>query len=160
VITLKRWHLALLALVATAVVALPAGAGQKERIGERINLVAGTPATFPANQPFHIAHGWLQIPDRSDYNAVGKTDFTLEVDGPLVDADFIERASEDERLRRTWVHNFPEGLPAGTHTFTARWLGTCQSLVDSNVYFGTCTKPTERVATAASPLTRTIEFTP
>jgi hypothetical protein len=33
----------------------------------------------------------------------------------------------------------------GTHTFTGRWVGPCQSLVDFDLYGGECAKPNDVV---------------
>jgi hypothetical protein len=158
-IPMKCRYIALLAVLATAVIALPAAAAEKERIGARLALFPAAPATFAANQPFHIAHGWLVTPDSAGQNAIGKYDFVLEVDGRSIDPDFVERVSTDGQLRRSWVFNFPAGLPAGTHTFAAAWSGPCQGLVDSGLHTGTCANPTELVV-AGAPLWQAVEFTP
>ncbi len=155
---MKRWTMVLVALAAAWVLALPAAAAKKERMGERLFLFPSAPATFAANQPFHIAHGWILVPDWSDHDAVGKRYFTLEIDGRPVEPSFVERSSNGETLARSWVYNFPAGLPAGTYTFTATWSGACRSLAESGLYSGTCSKP-NAVVVAIAPLTRTIQFT-
>jgi peptide/nickel transport system substrate-binding protein len=155
----KRYIVIVLAGAAVLVAGAPASAEPHERIGERINLLLGTPTTFPADQPFHIVHGWLLTSENSHYDANGKFSFALEVDGEPVEPDFVERTSEDGRLSRFWVFNFPGGLPAGTQSFTGRWIGPCQELVDFGYDVGgACENPTElRVANGA--LTRWVEFT-
>ena len=157
-IQMKCRYIALLAILAAVIIALPAAAAEKQRIGARLVLFPTAPATFTANQPFHIAHGWLITPDLAGQNAVGKYDFALEVDGQLVEPDFVERESTDGQLRRSWVNNFPAGLPAGTHVFTATWSGPCQGPVDSGLHTGTCAKPTEVVVLA--PLWQAVDFMP
>ena len=151
------------ALVLTCLVAaIPATAGQKQRAGDRINVLLGTPTTFPADRPFHVAHGWTLNPDSTDHDAIGRYGFRLEVDGRPVGADFVERAAVGDQLTRLWVHNVPSGLPAGTHSFTGYWLGPCQRLVESGYTpypDPTCERPTE-VKIANGPLTRWVEFTP
>ena len=103
-------------LVATA----PATANSKPTTGQRINLFAPPePATFPANTPFYIEHGYI-----CDLNDVGciKTQisalstFSLYVDGVLqrstVDVDVANGT-----ISKRYLTNFPAGLPAGVHTF-------------------------------------------
>src|SRR5918994_4760376 len=113
---------ALLATVAALVtVGAASGAAQsKERVGERINVHLGSPAQFPAGDPFHIAHGWGGIATGlSDYEAVGKWTFVLEVDGVLRQPDFVDRTvtpgsgGAPDLHGVAVVHNFPDGL-AGT----------------------------------------------
>jgi hypothetical protein len=132
---------ALLATVAALVtVGAASGAAQsKERVGERINVHLGSPAQFPAGDPFHIAHGWGGIATGlSDYEAVGKWTFVLEVDGVLRQPDFVDRTvtpgsgGAPDLHGVAVVHNFPDGL-AGTHTFVGRWIGPCQSLLESGM---------------------------
>jgi F5/8 type C domain len=156
---MKRYVATVLAGTALLVAGAPAAAGQHERIGQRINVLLGTPTTFPAEQPFHVVHGWVDAVSSTDYDAFGRYSFTLEVDGNPVELDFVERISDDGVLSRFWVFNFPGGLPAGPHTFTGRWWGPCQRLVDSGYDVGgPCTNPTE-LRVANGPLTRQVEFT-
>jgi hypothetical protein len=142
------------------VAAVPAAADPNEPLGERINVLLGAPTTYPANQPFHVAHGWTLGSDDGDHDAIGKFSFTLDVDGQPVEADFVERSVRDDGLlARSWVFNFPAGLPAGIHALTGRWWGPCQGVVDAGYtpLGGPCTKPTEpRVATG--PLTHFVTF--
>jgi hypothetical protein len=117
---MTRYLVAMLAATGLLVAGAPAAAGPHERIGERLNLFVGTPATFSAGQPFHVAHGWVGgVGDSTDHDAFGKHSFTLDLDGTSVDATFVERfVAEDGTLSRWWVFNFPAGLPVGTHVFT------------------------------------------
>lgn len=137
---------------------IPAAAKTKERVGEPFRLLAGIPTIFPEGEPFHIAHGWVQIP--SDSDAVGKWDFELEVDSVPRREDFVQRtvvSGDPDLLNRVWVSNFPEGM-MGTHTFTGHWLGPCQELVDGGVIPGPCEKPNEKVEALTRSLT--VTFTP
>lgn len=161
---MKRLFVVLVPVVAAAVLALPAAAGQES--GSRLVLFPTAPATFTADEPFYVMHGWGFIPPGVEGTAPwlapaeGKLDFTLTVDGQVVEPDFLKVwRGEDEILWRMPVYNFPTGLPAGVHTFTGTWLGPCESMVSSGFYSGLCTNLTE-VVVAVAPLARTIEFTP
>ena len=147
-----RGTLSILAMSAMMIVTLTvvpgASAKQKERVGDRVSVLADRYQTFPAGQPFHIAHGLAVAPDWSDYDAIGKWGFSLTIDGAEREADYVERSPflspEGFLLSRIFVHNFPEGM-TGTHTFTGRWFGPCQSLVDAGSGPSVCDKPTETV---------------
>ena len=143
-----------LTLVLIAVVAMPAAAKSKEPVGDRINVVNGTPTTFAAGAPFHVIHAW-QVATNTD--GFGKFDFTLEVDGTLRKHDFVIRevtSGNPDLLARFWVFNFPSGL-SGTHTFVGRFLGPCQPLVDFGYIAGPCSSPT----TVTEALNRTLTVT-
>ena len=93
--TAKRIAPLLLVVLATALAALiaaaaaPSAAPHQQRVGERVNVFLGSPTHFPAGEPFHVAHGWGGIAsDSSDYEAVGKYTFVLEVDGVVRKPDF------------------------------------------------------------------------
>lgn len=109
-------------LIVLLLAASPVLAADRVRVGEQIDVFAGTPDVFPANEPFHIAHGWGNI-------APVPMGFILEVDGIEVQYDFIEKTVLNENpllINIIWVHNFPEGM-SGTHTFTGHWLLNCYS---------------------------------
>lgn len=116
-------------LISLFVLAIPVAAETEEPVGERINVFLRTPKTFPADTPFHIRHGyWLWPPYDS---ANGLWDFDLEVDGVYQKEDYVDRwvdpyHGETPDIYRHWVHNFPEGLPAGKHTFVGRWYAPCK----------------------------------
>lgn len=155
-----------LAALLGALVAATAGtaADSKQRVGDRVSLLGGRHQTFPAGAPFHVAHGWGLVPDRTDADALGKAGFSLELDGSQRRADFVDKHHETSPalgllLWRAWVHNFPDGL-TGTHTFTGRWFGACERLVEGGYYTGTCTKPTATEVTSFSPVTATVAFFP
>jgi len=159
--------LSVLALAGMLVFAISAAAVPKEPIGPRIDVFLGTPTTFPANQPFHVRHGWLlplpplDEPQLNHFQAVGKNGFRLELDGQTVEPDFIDRyVSDDDVLRQTWVHNFPNGLSAGTHTFRGYFTAACEGLVTAGYLPGPCTQQNEIMLAGGAPVTLTVQFTP
>jgi len=147
-------------LGALSIALLTAASQTHERVGQRIGLLGAPPATFPANEPFHIAHGWVPIvPKDGPPIAVGLYDFDLEVDGVFRPHDFVDRFDFDESNPEPefvwlWVHNFPEGM-TGTHTFTGHWFSPCQEAVDRGDYPGPCAHPNDVVEV----LTATAEVT-
>ncbi|HLF72783.1 MAG TPA: hypothetical protein VI524_00425 [Anaerolineales bacterium] len=151
---MKKILFSILLVLSLLAVATPTAAARKVRVGTRFNLVAGTPTTFTAGAPFHIAHGWIEA---SDDDAIGIFEFQLEVDNVLQTADFVERSAESgnpDVLTRVWVFNFPNGM-TGTHTFTGHWLGPCQTLVDHGLFTGPCSTPNEKVEAFSRTLTVT-----
>lgn len=151
---MKKILFSMLLVLSLLAVATPAAAAQKVRVGTRFNLVGGTPTAFTAAAPFHIAHGWLEP---SDVDAIGIFEFQLEVDNVVQTADFVERSAESgtpDQLSRVWVFNFPSGM-TGTHTFTGRWLGPCQTLVDQGLFTGHCSTPNKKVEAFSRTLTVT-----
>src|SRR4051794_4784226 len=93
----SRLFTVLLAAAALVVLAAPAGAGARERIGDRINVLLGTPTSYPANTPFHVARGWIRFdPGATPPEAVGKWFVTLDLDGEPVDTSFVERFVADD----------------------------------------------------------------
>ena len=142
----------ILLILSLLAMAAPATAAKKEPIGDRINVLIGSPTTFPAGSPFHILHGWVPT---SDADAIGIFDFELEVDGVLRKEDFVLRSAESgdpDVLIRLWVHNFPNGM-TGTHTFTGHWLGPCELVTP-----GSCAQPNAKVE--ALSRTMTVTFVP
>jgi hypothetical protein len=130
------------------VAALPAAATTQQPVGPPINVLTGTPTTFPAKAPFHIEHGWGL--DSSD-DAVGKLSFALEVDDTYRAEDFVLRnviTGKPDVLSRIWVFNFPSGM-TGTHTFVGHWLAPCY------VTAGPCSNPTAIVEIDRHTLTVT-----
>lgn len=156
-------RVAFVALVVLALAVVPAAAaGGKERVGSRINLFDGAFQVFPAGQPFHVAHGWSLQPDVTDYDALGKWGFSLNVDGVDRSYDFVDKFHQEIApwgilQSRFWVHNFPDGL-TGTHRLTGQWFGPCQGVVDAGYPVGPCEKPT--TSTNIAPLTATVAFVP
>jgi hypothetical protein len=127
-----------LVVVALLLIVIPVSAKPKTPIGDRLNIWAGGPGTFPADQPFHIKHGWiLTLPDEAP---IGMWGFELEVDGVLTSHDFISQQIVGHRptlVEKYFVFNFPAGM-TGTHTFIGHWYGRCQEAVDAGLYPGPC----------------------
>jgi len=135
-------------VLAIGMAPLPAAATTDESVGPPINILVGTPTTFPAGTPFHIKHGWGLEPSS---DAVGKYSFALEVDGAYGAEDFVLRSvitGNLDVLARTWVFNFPSGM-TGTHTFVGRWLAPCY------VTPGPCSNPNAAVEVDRHTLTVT-----
>src|SRR3954462_9392523 len=116
--------IALLTLLVAAIAVPAASALRIPTVAPRINLFA-PPATFPADTPFHINHGWV-----CDNTAPGTirdcldagTRFELLVDGVDVPAAHdLEYDPHGTTSTEADVSNFRFGLPAGTHTFEGRW---------------------------------------
>lgn len=146
----------MLALLALMIVAAPVSAGGKERVGNPI-LVWGYPQSYPAGQPFHIAHGWgFLLPDDVP---LGRYMFLLDMDGTYLAWDFVDRRASGggSNPMWKWVYNFPAGK-TGTHTFTGHWLAPCRLAVEGYGYPGPCPTPFEpvEVLTMSSEVT----FTP
>jgi hypothetical protein len=135
----------------------PAPAADQEPVGPRINVLLGTPASYPAGEPFHIEHGWGITPD--DPPAVaGVYSFSLDVDGVPRPADLVIRTTTSTPtsgfdvpiLNRGWVFNFPDGM-TGTHTFTGHWFVPCR-------YSGSTTCATPNDPTEQFSRTLTVTF--
>lgn len=126
----------------------------REPIGSRIALYSAEVLKFPAGEPFHIRHGWY---NPSDITGSGLFRFALEDNGEFVEDFFVLRSSvsgDPEYLNWIWVYNYPDGL-SGTHTFTGHWYGSCQGLVEMEVFSGPCEKPNQIIETVR---TRTVIF--
>jgi hypothetical protein len=88
-------------------------------VGDRLNLFA-PPATFPADTPFHVNHGWICDP-ASDCLDPG-TRFELLVDGVDVPAAHnLVYDPQTPSASSADVSNFRFGLLAGPHVFEGRW---------------------------------------
>jgi hypothetical protein len=78
-----------------------------------------------AGAPFHYLLGW-ELPPGTD--AVGKFSWALDVDGTPRAADFTFHGPSSvyaNGVARAWYFNFPGGMNAGTHTFTAHGFTPC-----------------------------------
>jgi hypothetical protein len=141
----------ILILIAILLMAVPAFAQGKERVGDRLGIYYSGEQTFPAGAPFHIAHGWVLDPAQGP---PGKYLFQLEVDGVYREADFIEpsvdQSTAPEFLSWIFVFNFPEGM-SGVHTFTGHWAVPCGSVSDS------CTNPVQLIETRSTTVEVTFE---
>jgi len=144
--------LALVTILMLGLVAAPVVAAVDQAVGERLDLRLGD-QSFPAGEPFHIDHGYgHEAGDRQ----VGLSDFSLDMDGTVLTADFIVRAPAIEQgltFSQLWFYNFPSGL-TGTHVFTRHYFSACDN--DAVPCDG------ERINTPVEVLTisATVTFTP
>lgn len=136
------------------VIAMPVAAKGNDPVGFRINILAGTPTEADADSPFHIAHGFDFVPNE---DKPGRFSFDMDIDGTYYEADFllVNGAKEDGTQTRLWLFNFPDGLPAGTYTFTGHYYMSCRDAVEDGIYPGPCTTPNEQVEI----LTPTVDVT-
>ena len=136
-------------------------------IGERLFLTYGSPVDMPKNEPFHVAHGWrwsLPKPPAQVTNDRSGMIFTLELDGILLERDFIyirvTPAVQNEfgvfNRQTLWVFNFPDGLE-GSHEFVSKWLVKCQVLVDNGAIPGPCADPDEFILWGSTTVTVNFE---
>ena len=135
---MKSKLLILVACMLLVGMAAPAMAAQ-EPVGERFNLFAGEPDTYPADEPFFVIHGWGVIP--SVDNPPGHFNFTLDVDGVDLGAGKLINggvAGPDGALTRLFLYNFDDGMPAGEYTFTGHWWGPCDWAVEWGMWFEAC----------------------
>lgn len=103
-----------------AIAATSASALRIPTVGPRISLFF-PPATFPADTPFHVNHGWGCSDPITDCLNSG-TRFELLVDGVDVPAAHdLEVDPRTSTAGESDVSNFRQGLPAGTHTFEGIW---------------------------------------
>jgi hypothetical protein len=116
----------LLSLVsAMLVVAAPASAADITPTGTRINLIfPPQPATFAANTPFYVEHGFLcnvpAAPGPAGACQLGLYNFSLYVDGVLQPSTRTV-SYQDGVISELWLMNFPNGLPKGDHTLLGIW---------------------------------------
>ena len=133
----------LFVMVVLLAITVPAYAASKEPGGDRIDVRTQTPTTFTSGEPFHVSHGWGGMALRDIQP--GQTDFRLWVDGEFVDQDFVYRdvstEGDEPILTLVWVHNFPEGLGDGDHTFEGRWYLPCSAALEGGWIAGPCEKP-------------------
>ena len=137
--------LVLIACMLLVGMAVPASAAH-EPTGEWINLLAGDPDTYPADEPFFIEHGFFGVPSQDV--PVGRFGFSLEVDGVDQGKGKLTNISPGltgEVWVRWWLFNFEDGMPAGDVTFTGYWYAPCQYSVDLGMYPGPCNTPNEQV---------------
>jgi hypothetical protein len=122
--------------------------------GEPINILAGTPATFPEDTAFHVEHGWGLV--RGDHPA-GKFDFRLEIDGVDQGAGALLRYRDGIYNNRTRLFNYPDGFAEGEeHTFTGYWYAPCKWALDNEFYDGEC--PKKNAPVLAQEWSHTVAF--
>jgi len=107
------------AVAALLVIAAPASANSKPTTGPRLPLF-GSVTTFPANTPFNVEQGFTCV--LGDGSCIGKfisaqSSSTLYVDGVLQPSTVDVDVYGGTNIERRWLTNFPNGLPAGDHTF-------------------------------------------
>jgi hypothetical protein len=152
----RKFAVSILLVLAFLIVTTSSTAAKTERVGTQINLRSGTPSTFPAGAPFHIAHGWTGPVDTG--KGLAGYDIELEVDSVLMNEDFVEHSvtrGKPALLTKMWVFNFPDGM-TGIHTFTEHSYAACQDLVDAGYIPGPCRNPIEKVE--LDVLTVTVNF--
>jgi hypothetical protein len=116
-----------------------------ERARERLNIFYSGSQDFPAETPFHIAHGWTTDATEEHLELF---DFQLQVDSAYRKEDFVEMRPGEHI---TYVFNFPEGM-TGIHVFTGHWFAPCRA-VDED-----CTNPDQVIETGTSNVE--VTFTP
>lgn len=101
----------------------------------RLDIFPGgaTPTVFAARVPFWVGYGFaLDVGAPGDGDPVGETTrFELDVDGVPVALAVYERLVGEVVSRKTEVADFPEGLPAGWHTFAGRWYDAGRLLLSN-----------------------------
>ena len=122
---MKKFALLICAIMLLLSVNPVAAANQPPQpVGDQINLLDGD-QTYPADTAFFIAHyfvlGTGVVPN------LGRFDFKLEIDGQLVNEDFVHHAvmtGDVNTLIIAWLFNFPDGMQ-GEHTFEGHWIVPC-----------------------------------
>jgi len=122
---MRRRFLFLLVCLAAlaAAAAAPVAANSVPTTGTRINLFAA-PATFPAGTPFYVEHGTGCEPSAGDKISDclnPDTHFDLYLDGVLQPSSLDIENSPGTSLKLN-LTNYPDGLPAGRHTFVGVWV--------------------------------------
>ncbi|MCU0484990.1 MAG: hypothetical protein MUC85_02665 [Anaerolineales bacterium] len=126
---MKKLNL-ILCVVLTLVIVTPAMAAPGEPVGELLDFIAEH-QEFPANTPFHMDNGFVFSRDliKALEFAPGHTSFTLLVDNEIIPESYWQRryVQIDGVFYSvtSYVHNFPDGLPAGTYHFTGHWYFPC-----------------------------------
>jgi len=96
----------------------------------RINVLLG-PDEYQAGEPFFVIHNAYISVDEYGPVMTGHMGFALELDGVYVDPSwkfqggFSARGYPPNAVFSGSAFNFPEGLPAGTHTLTGHWYAGC-----------------------------------
>jgi hypothetical protein len=125
-------------LAAALVAALPATANDKPASGTRIALGA-PPATFAADSPFHIEHGFSCDLGDGSCNAQGlsaQSEFRLYLDG-AIQPSTVDIDVDDDVVSRLQLTDYATGLAAGTHTFVGVWYlrGTVVQTTTATITF-------------------------
>jgi hypothetical protein len=118
----KIMMLSAITAVLALTVALPASANSIPTTGNKLSIL-NPPTTYPANTPFYVLHGVACFTNSNvDQCTRAGTYFVLYVDGVQQPSQryINEGVTEDgiPYLQGGNLTNFPDGLPAGTYTFT------------------------------------------
>jgi hypothetical protein len=121
-------------------------------------------AAWEPDRPFHVRHGFINESDEplgDEFDVVLYT-YRMVADGPTYryTSDYVLRGSTDEcgpTYRTTtgpvtcewFVHEFPDGLPAGRNALWAFWEAPCWAWSDLGFVDG-CTNPDEVMALFAA----------
>lgn len=108
---------------------------------DTINLFGEEPNyhAFAPDRPFFIRHGWIAQPGfkAEDHN------FTLFVDGDQREHDVINCdpfVPPQGATCRSFLFDFPDGLPVGEHEFVAMWSAPCEVWVAEG-WYQSCVDP-------------------
>jgi len=128
------------AVVATSLALLlaigaPATANSIPRSGDQLSLFPA-PSTMPADTAFWMGYGFTTVlPELPSVAVDGTAVFELWVDGSPVklrrDVEF--RGGATGGVRVDYYHNFLDGLPAGEHSFEARWAVNGSPILEKSV---------------------------
>ena len=118
----KIMMLSAITAVLALTVALPASANRIPTTGSKLSIL-NPPTMYPANTPFYVLHGVACFTNSNvDLCTNAGTYFVLYVDGVQQPSQRYvnEGKTEDGTpfLQVANLTNFPDGLPAGTYTFT------------------------------------------
>ena len=129
----------ILIIISALLITMPVMAKKLEPTGEQINVRTDPEiGGYPANTPFYIRHGWMSILEPGeppDLAKFAKSRFELEIDGELVEEDYVEivRVEGEEpgtaNIFQYFYFIFPEGM-TGEHTFTGHWYIECKWMED------------------------------
>ncbi len=127
----KRLIAAFIALVLLLAMTTPTQADPRVVNGDRI-VLTGNITEYSANAPFWVSHGTCISVAAGVPPMTGLVDFTLEVDGTLIEENFEWKNSfwgQDgyRYVCSTSVFNFPNGLGEGAHTLTGHWFVACKT---------------------------------
>ncbi len=129
---MRRTVVALTVVAATLALAASALATHVPTTGTPIRLLnpAATPATFAANTPFFVRHGWGCLPEERDLCLDPTSEFRLYIDGrrmpSALDLELnvtcpVGTRPSDECIAKVNITNVRFGLPAGSHAFRGEW---------------------------------------
>ena len=139
---MKKFTVLIIAIMLLMSVNPVAAANQPPQpVGDQINLLDGD-QTYPADTAFFIAHyfslGTGVVPN------LGRFDFKLEIDGELVNEDYVShivmRGEDYNTIIIAWLFNFPDGMQ-GVHTFEGHWICPCSFALLWGIT-DTCSNPT------------------